>query len=155
MVPTSSAPECADEVKTDAVSGSETMTFGNDGLASQSSSITTNGEITITPACAQAGYMSDPQTLCSQLAASAGSDPNLSIDCTYTAPDCGCQVHAIEAVMARGSYMISGTQITTDLAAPNSNYAVQTYDYCVDGNTLTLRSMSAMGGQQFAVLTRQ
>jgi hypothetical protein len=166
VVPDSTAPECTNELTNEKISGSESVTFGSDGTLNESSSITATVDLSINDACAQATSMTDAQTFCSFLAlasgsggsaGSAGSGVDVNFDCTYTAPACTCHVLESGDVMETGTYTISGTQITTTVPSTTTGGSptVQTGDFCVQGNTLTLHQTSDTGGDQLTVLTRQ
>ena len=115
---------------------SGTLTFLSNGTYSVTSSMSGSTKFTYTAAC-----MTDVGMTCAQLNSglAAAADGGVSGSCASTsAGDCTCsESYSKVAGSEEGTYTTSGSSLT--MTPSSSSSAPGTTEYCVRGNTLTLR----------------
>jgi hypothetical protein len=90
-----------------------------------------------TPACFSqiSGGVALSAGVCSQLQQGLNSEPGGKATCSYDGTNCSCQGTITYQNTTSGTYTISGSTIVEDSGT--------TYDYCIDGDTMSQREIIA------------
>jgi hypothetical protein len=136
---------CPGEEASLEVQASGTTTFRNDGTYGTSALMNGTAQFTYPSSCLTALSLSCDQ-VGATLTAGGMRDGGISGSCaTGAAGSCVCdETIANHASNEQGTYVIEGTTVTTTKSGAAT--AQNPSDYCVQGNTLTMRTTNAFSG---------
>jgi hypothetical protein len=139
-------PSCSDLASSQTASGDIVYTFSADGTLTMSGSLSATIDYSITDACAMSSLGTDAAGYCALLTSLGDpSNPSLVIDCAFAGGTCNCHIVEGPAPLDQtDTYTAMGNQLIVGANSPS--------DYCIEGDTLTIRSND---GTQQTVLTRK
>lgn len=145
-------PECNDFIRTGRIHPQGTYTFGSDGMyMTTGASFTFELDVVLTSACASAlngTKIVVDSAVCQRFESNFAMEGTTiaAASCSFGANRCACTVNSVPmAIDEAGTYSVTGTDLV-DASGPSP--------FCVDGNTLTIKGMSAMGINGAIVLRR-
>jgi hypothetical protein len=126
-------PDCAGGVSAASVTLTGSVTYGA-GTYSYDAQSNVAETVTYTPKCYSS--VSPGSTLststCNGIQQALILDAGATASCTY-ATSCNCQLTVANVNTSSGTYQVSGSTITEDTGS--------SYDFCVNGNTMTQREL--------------
>jgi len=145
-------PPCPGYVRKGTPQWSGTMSFTSDGTYDFELLMTSSDQEMIYSAACLTQWSMTCEELNAQMTASSSVG---SVVCTSTpAGDCDCAITGEIPVSTHGTYSVTDNVLTMIDGATGQSSS--TDQYCVDGNTLTMRSeVSASGGSLTYVMTKQ
>jgi len=132
------ATECNTQTKTAQLKGSGSANYmapvSGEGVVVYDAKLELRTTESISPACAAASW--DVATLdasgCAQIqTAIKGGDADTTVTCVMAAGNCDCTVDQVSLQKAQNLYTITGSNITESDDS--------TYDFCINGTTMTQR----------------
>jgi hypothetical protein len=142
-------PACSTMYTASAVAAKGTGTFTS-GNYTQQASIQFTEQLSVTQACfaALSGGVTLDANMCAQfqqqLVAQSGGG---TASCSYASPNCNCTATITHPSPTSGTYTTSGNTLTQD--------GTDSFDYCVNGSTLTVHVNIVTGANVYLVIAAQ